>query len=45
MNHKNAVAYFSMGDAYYYLGRYEEAIVCYNKALELNPKDEIAYNN
>ena len=30
-------------DSYYDLGRYEEAIKCYNKAIETNPSNEEAW--
>jgi tetratricopeptide (TPR) repeat protein len=33
------------GIALYNLGRYEEAIVCYDKLLEINPKDVDALYN
>ena len=33
------------GDAHYEAGRYREAIVAYDQAVGLDPKDAIAYNN
>lgn len=39
------IAYYNMGLIYHYLDKYEEAIECYKKSLELNPKKDDAYNN
>jgi tetratricopeptide (TPR) repeat protein len=38
-------ASFDLGNVYYDLGRYEDAIVQYKKALHLNPKLAWAYHN
>jgi len=38
-------ACFDLGNVYYDLGRYEDAIVQYKKALHLNPKLAWAYHN
>ncbi|HEX5519266.1 MAG TPA: tetratricopeptide repeat protein, partial [Candidatus Nitrosocosmicus sp.] len=42
---KNAVDYYNKGISLYYLGSYNEAIACYDKAIELNPDYADAYNN
>lgn len=42
-NYKNA--YLLMGNAYIYLNRYEEAVVTYQKALELDPDYSEAQGN
>ena len=42
---KNAVAWNNKGFALYKLGRYEEAIRCYDTALGINPEDAIACDN
>ena len=36
---KDAVAWNNKGLALADLGRYEEAIICYDKALEIDPED------
>jgi len=36
---KDAVAWHNKGLALYDLGRYEEAIRCYDKVLEIDPED------
>ncbi len=41
----NADEWFWKGRAEYARGDYEEAIKSYSKAIELNPKDDVAYNN
>ena len=40
-----AHAYNNKGIALSDLGRKEEAIVCYDKAIEINPQYADAYNN
>ncbi|MGN6630323.1 MAG: tetratricopeptide repeat protein [Candidatus Nitrosocosmicus sp.] len=42
---KNAVDYYNKGISLYYLGSYNEAIACYDKAIELNPDYTDAYYN
>ncbi|MGN6709465.1 MAG: tetratricopeptide repeat protein, partial [Candidatus Nitrosocosmicus sp.] len=42
---KNAVDYYNKGISLSYLGSYNEAIACYDKAIELNPEYSDAYNN
>ena len=37
------MAYFKRGHACIKIGNYKQAIADYNKAIELNPKDELAY--
>jgi tetratricopeptide (TPR) repeat protein len=37
LNSKNALAFNIKGNILYKLGRYEEAIECYNKAIEIEP--------
>ena len=37
--------YSNRGNAKYALSRAKEAIADYDKAIELNPKDALAYNN
>ncbi|HID26577.1 MAG TPA: tetratricopeptide repeat protein, partial [Methanosarcinales archaeon] len=39
------IAWDNKGNALINLDRIEDAIECYNKALELNEKDIIAWNN
>ena len=33
------------GDALYFLGKYDEAIKCYDKAIEIDPNDADVWNN
>ena len=40
-----AYAYFYIGSLHDRLQRYEEAIKAYDKAIELDPHDEITLNN
>ena len=40
-----SIEYFKSGNVKYELDDYRGAIQDYNKAIELNPKDEIAYYN
>jgi tetratricopeptide (TPR) repeat protein len=35
----------TLGNEFYFLGKYEEAIASYDKALEINPDDDQAWNN
>jgi len=42
---KNDGAWFVKGLAYYQSGNIDTAIVCYSKAIELNPKSTNSYNN
>jgi len=42
---KDAVAWHNRGLALDELGRYEEAIRCYDTALGINPEDAIAWDN
>jgi tetratricopeptide (TPR) repeat protein len=39
------VEFYNKGGSLYNLGRYPEAITCYDKALEINPAYEKAWNN
>ena len=45
MNPRYARAYYNRALAYYYQGNYDRAIADLTKAIELNPKDDEAYNN
>ena len=38
-------SYLNLGLAYYNVARYEEGIAAWKKALEYNPKSDLAYNN
>jgi len=38
-------SYISLGLAYYGAAKYEDAIKAWNKSIELNPKNAIAYND
>jgi tetratricopeptide (TPR) repeat protein len=40
----SAYVWYNRGNGYYAEGRYEEAIMAYNKAIELNPDTHIWYN-
>ena len=42
---KDAYAWNNEGKALYEQKRYDEAIQCFNKAIELNPSYELAWNN
>jgi tetratricopeptide (TPR) repeat protein len=42
---RNAIAYYTRGNAYAILGNYRQAIEDYNKAIQLNPKYTMAYYN
>ena len=42
---KDAVAWHNKGFALHKLGRYEEALRCYDKVLGINPEDAIAWDN
>ena len=42
---KNANAWYNKGNALRELGRYEEALRCFDKALEIDPKHVLAWNN
>ena len=37
--------YFKEGNSLFSLGKYEEAIVCYGKVIEIDPDNAYAYNN
>lgn len=37
--------YYSNGKSFYELGKYEEAIIAYDKAIELKPDYAESYNN
>ncbi len=41
----SAVEWNNKGNDLYMAGRYQEAISCYDRALELDPKDADAWNN
>ena len=41
----NAGAYVERGNAYSGKGQYDQAIADYSKALEINPRYAMAYNN
>ncbi len=43
LNPKDAIAYYTRGNAKLALGRHQEAIMDYDKAIELNPQFAIAY--
>ena len=45
LNPKNKVAWEDKGYALRKLGRYEEAIRCYDRALEIDPRDAVAWYN
>jgi len=40
-----AATWTNKGDALYELGRYGEALKCYDKAIEINPNNTTAWNN
>jgi tetratricopeptide (TPR) repeat protein len=42
---KKTVDYFNEGEQFFAAGKYEEAIVNYNKAIELDPQYAVAYYN
>ena len=42
---KNEDAYYNQGNALAYLGKYEQAISAYNKALAINPNNQDAIDN
>ncbi|MDR2127034.1 MAG: tetratricopeptide repeat protein [Prevotellaceae bacterium] len=42
-SNKTYTEYFNMGLDYAEQGNYTEAIVCYKKALEINPNEAVAY--
>ncbi len=39
---RNVATQYSLGEVYAFLGRYRDAIICYDKALRLNPDDPMA---
>ena len=43
--HSAGMAVFFLANAYYYQGEYDEAILCYTRAINLDPQHELAYNN
>jgi len=45
MNPNNAFAWNTKGNALYKLSRYEEAIFCYNRAIEIEPLFVRAWHN
>ncbi len=45
MNPNYTDAYYNKGNTLVNLGRFEEAIKCYNKSIELNPNDSDALEN
>lgn len=42
---KNANAWFNKANALDEIGKYDEAIKCYDKAIEINSEDVGAWNN
>jgi uncharacterized protein (TIGR02145 family) len=45
LDSKDPIYYFNRGVSYYYLMKYDEAIIDYNRAIELDSTFEKAYNN
>jgi tetratricopeptide (TPR) repeat protein len=45
MKNKDAIYWVNKGDEFYIANNYEEAIMCYENAIQLNPKDAYAFNN
>jgi curved DNA-binding protein CbpA len=43
-NSNDAVAWNYKGRALYNLGRYDDAIMCYDKAIEIDPNNAVAWN-
>jgi tetratricopeptide (TPR) repeat protein len=45
IDNNDALAYFEEGNTLANLGKYEDAIICYDKAIESNNNFALAYNN
>ena len=44
-NHRSARSYVVIGDIYFNIQWYRDALECYKKALTLDPKDKVTWNN